>query len=157
MTGLLWALFCWTLARAGHAPSRVLVPIPRHSYYTWQAVFVLPVLFVQWQCCTSVAHASARALGGRGARALLRDALAHALGWPLLGLFLLPDIFGFYARGFGFLGTLVRFTAPLAFLTSLMAATYAVRTQHGLSYTRAAAAAAAGMLAQALVGAPLLR
>lgn len=155
--GALWSVFSLVLASQGHAPSRVLVPIAREHYYAAQALFVLPLLALQWAVCSLVSFRSARALGGAGSFDETLRLLGFALGLPLLLLFLLPDVVCYALSGFASLGKLVRVTAPLTFVVSTWAAARGLRRVHGLSRLRALAAASVGVLAQAALGAPLLR
>jgi hypothetical protein len=155
--GAVWAILCGLLAAGGHAPSVTLLPIPRERYYLAQALFVVPVLLAQWALCAALAHAAARALGGRGALPATANALGLALAVPLLVIFLVPDLVAYLSMGFAALGPLVRVTAPLALIGSLVLATAAVRSTHALGTGRALAAAAAGVLAQAAAGGVFLR
>lgn len=152
LSGAVWALFCAWLWSAGHAPSRTFVPIPRELYYAAQALFVIPLLLMQWKLATWLA---AR-LGGSVPK-VLASGMAEALAVPLLVLFLLPDLVSYGLFGFGSLGKLVRVTAPLSFVVSLALGTIAVARASGRSYPRSAGAALAALLAQALLGAPILR
>lgn len=155
--GVLWSVFSLVLANDGNAPSRVLVPIARQHYYVAQALFVLPLLALQWAVCSLVSFRVARALGGGGSFGATLERLGFALALPLLLLFLLPDVVCYALSGFSSLGKLVRVTGPLTFVVTLWAATRALRRVHGLSRSRALAAACAGVLAQAALGAPFLR
>jgi hypothetical protein len=155
--GACWAALCWMLARDGHAPSRVWLPIDRRDYYLAQAAFVLPMLLLQWAVCSVIASGLARRLGGTGSWTATAHALGTALGAPLIALFLVPDIIAYQAFGFSALAKLVRVTAPLAMFSTLALATLAIRRVHRLSGARAFAAAASSVFAQALLGAPLLR
>jgi hypothetical protein len=153
----LWALFCLLLARAGHAPSRVLVPLPRESYYLAQALFVLPLMLLSWLLCALVAVWVGRALGGSGRFRAALNTLGLSLALPLMALFLLPDMLAYAAFGFSALGPLVRVTAPLSFVATLALAALAMHVSHALPRGRAFAAGAAGVFAQAALGGLLLR
>lgn len=157
VAGAIWAALCLLLYRAGHAPSRALVPIARADYYLYQACFVVPLLLAQWRLASAVAQRVARALGGHGAASLLSDRLAPALALPLILLFLVPDLLAYAWLGFGALAKLVRITAPLSFAGSVWLGSRAVRRVHALGGGRAFAAALLGVLAQALLGGVLLR
>ena len=155
--GFGWALLCAWLALEGHAPSVTLVPIPAESYYAAQALFVVPVVLAQYAVLGAVAHAMARALGGSGEQ---RDTLARlgpAFALPILLVLVIPDAVVLAAAGFDALGALVRITAPLLALTTWALATMAVRRACRLSTGRGALAALTGLIAQAALGAPLLR
>jgi hypothetical protein len=155
--GAAWAGLCAWLAADGHAPSVTLLPIARERYYLVQAVVVIPVLLGMWGLCAVVANGVARALGGKGTlwRTLL--ALGPALGVPLLCCFVIPDLVAYGVWGFGALGAVVRVTGPLALVVSTVAATGAVYGEHDVSRGRAAVAAVAGVVAQAVVGGVVLR
>lgn len=155
--GATWALLCALLAAAGHAPSFTVLPIPRETYYRVQAIAVVPILLGLWALCAAVASRVAHALGGSGDALRAAGPLGLALGGPLLGAFLLPDLVVYLTAGFAALAPLVRVTAPLSFALTLLAATFAVATSHGLPRGRAFVAAAAGVIAQAALGAVILR
>jgi hypothetical protein len=157
LAGTCWAVLCVMLASAGHMPSRTLVPIARAHYYAAQAFFVTPLLLFLWLLCTTVASRAARALGGRGSWTTTANCMGLSLAGPLLLLFLLPDLISYQLLGFSALGLLVRVTGPLSFLGSVVLATLMLRISHGLPSGRAALAATAGVLAQGLVAAILLR
>jgi hypothetical protein len=155
--GLAWALLCAWLALEGHAPSVTLVPIPRESYYAAQALFVVPVVLAQYAVLGSVAHAMARALGGSGQRRATFAWLGPAFALPILLVLVIPDVLVLATAGFDALAALVRVTVPLLALTTWVTATVAVRRACSLSLGRAALAALVGLIAQAALGAPLLR
>jgi hypothetical protein len=157
LTGAVWALFCWWLARAGHAPSRTLVPIPREHYYFAQAGFIVPLLLLQWALLSIVSTRVSRALGGSASVAASAAALASALYAPLIGLFLLPDLLVYVCFGFTALAKLFRFTAPLSFAATLYLATRQLARVQQLTTSRALLAALAGVFVQAFVGGLLLR
>jgi hypothetical protein len=157
VAGAIWACLCLILYRAGHAPSRTLVPIARADYYLYQACFVVPLLLAQWCLASAVARRIARALGGSGEARQLTDQIAPALALPLILLFLAPDLLTYAWLGFSALAKLVRITAPLSFLGSVWLGTRAVRRTQGLRGGRALLAAFLAVLAQSLVGGVLLR
>ena len=157
LTGTCWAVLCVMLASGGHMPSRTLVPIVREHYYAAQAFFVTPLLAFLWLLCATVTAVTARALGGRGNWTTTANCVGVALAVPLLLLFLLPDLIAYQLLGFPALRLLVLVTAPLSFLGSLALSTFMLRISHGLPSGRAGIAATAGVLAQSLVGAVLLR
>jgi len=154
---VVWALFCLALAHEGRVPSRTFVPIPQRHYYAVQALFVTPLLLLQWLVCSAISTTVARALGGSARFRETANKLGLALALPLLVLFLLPDVVVYALWGFPALGKLVRVTAPLSFAVTMSAVTASLQTLHGLSWARAFSAAALGVLAQTLLGAPLLR
>lgn len=156
--GGLSALFLAWLAIEGEAPSGPLVvPIPRASYYAWEAVFVWPLRLVMALAFAGSAHAVARRLGGSGTFVDTFDHGARALAVPFLALWLLPDVLLYATGGFERLTAGVRFTAAASTLGTVVLAVIAVRRAHTLSSGRACAAAVVGLVAQGVIGATLLR
>jgi hypothetical protein len=153
----LWAVLCLVLALGGHAPSVVLVPIPRDRYYLAQALFVVPLSFALWGICAVVAQSVARRLGGSGTLRDTSRAMALALAAPIALTLVIPDLIIYGAFGFDALGRAVRVTAPLTALASTLLAARAVRRHHALGWPRAFAAGALGVIAQAVVGGVFLR
>jgi hypothetical protein len=152
-----WALLCLVLALGGHAPSVVLLPIPRDSYYMAQAAFVVPLSFALWGICSVVAQQVARKLGGSGRLEPTARGMAFALAAPILLAIVIPDLIIYGAFGFSALARAVRVTAPLAAIASVLLAMRAVRVQHALSRPRALVSGALGVLAQAAIGGIFLR
>lgn len=157
VAGGCWAVLCLLLARAGHAPSATLLPLPATSYYRWQAAFVVPLLLAQWLATAAIAHRLARALGGASRFAAIASALGPALAAPLLVVFVIPDLVVFATAGFAALAILVRATGPLLLLTTVALVTIALRAATSLSRGRAAFAAVIAVLLPAAVAALLLR
>lgn len=158
LQGTLSAAFLVWLALAGEAPSGPLVlPIPRPSYYAFEAAVVIPVRLAMAFAFAWSAHRVARSLGGRGTFAQTFDRGALALALPFVALWLLPDVVLYATSGFDALGPALRFTAPATMLATLVLAVRGLRTVHELSYGRAIVATLVGSIAQALVGAPVLR
>ena len=153
----LWAALCLQLFAGGHAPSVALVPIEREHYYALQAVFVGPLLLVQWGVCSAVALKLARALGGNGPAIATANALAVALALPLSALLLVPDLIAYGRSGFGALAPLVRITAPLTLLASIALASDALCALHALPWRKALLAGGAAVLVQGALGGVLLR
>jgi hypothetical protein len=155
---VLSALFLAWLALEGEAPSGPLIaPIPRESYYAWEAVFVLPLRLAMALAFAGSAHAVARKLGGSGTFEDTFERGARALALPFVALWLLPDVALYATGGFARLTEGVRFTAAASSLGTLVLAVLAVRSAHGLSTGRAIVAALVGLVAQAVLGAPWLR
>jgi hypothetical protein len=155
--GLCWAGLCLLLAAGGHAPSRVFLPIPREHYYLWQAAFVTPLLFLLWWVASRISHAAARGLGGVGSQKDSAQALALALAVPIVVGLVMPDLVVYLVFGFPALARLIPWTAPLSALVTIALAAWALARSHRLATGRALAAALAGVLVQALLGAPALR
>lgn len=158
LQGALGAALLGWLAHEGEAPSGpLLLPIPRESYYAWEAVFVLPVRLAMAGTFALAAHQSAKRLGGTGSLGETFDRGAFALALPFLLLWWLPDVVLYATGGFDALSRAVRLLAPLSSLVTAALSVRALRAAHDLSLGRATLAALAGLIAQALVGAPLLR
>jgi hypothetical protein len=152
-----WAVLCLVLALGGHAPSVVLIPIPRESYYLAQAAYVVPLSFVLWGICSLVAQWVATKLGGSGSLVQTARGMAFALAAAIGLALVIPDLIIYGAFGFSALARAVRITAPLMALTATLIAARAVRDGHALSWPRALASGASGVLAQGLVGGIFLR
>jgi hypothetical protein len=156
--GVLSALFLAWLAYEGEAPSGPLIaPIPRESYYGWEAIFVSPLRLAMALAFAGSAHAVARKLGGSGTFEDTFDRGARALALPFLALWLLPDVVLYATGGFERLADGVRFTAAASSIGTLVLAVLALRHGHALSTGRALVAALVGLVAQAALGAPWLR
>lgn len=156
--GAAWSGLLLWLHGSGHAPSGpLLAPIPREDYYLAQALFVVPLLFLLWMVASSAAHLAARRLGGGAAFAVSSSTVALALATPALLAFLAVDAAVLAFAGFDAMSGIMRFTMPLSALWTISLLTIGLGSAHHLSTGRAVVAALAGWLAQALVGAPLLR
>ncbi|MFO0565491.1 MAG: hypothetical protein U0263_07505 [Polyangiaceae bacterium] len=156
-TAGVWSAFCVWLHRSGHAPSRVLLPIPPGDYYLYQAVGLVPLLFGAWWLLTVVTHALARLLGGSGRLRALGAAAGFAYALPLLGCFVLPDLVVFAAFGFGALGKLVRVTGLVLAAAEWLLVSRAITAAHGLRLRPASAIALVALLVQAAVLGVFLR
>lgn len=157
VTGGAWAALCLLLWSGGHAPSATLVPLPAADYYLWQAVFVTPLLVVQWVLLSVTAHVVARALGGTGRLRTTTVGLAFTFALPLLALFIVADLLTYLVAGFGALAVGSRIYGTATIVAVLLASSSLLRTVHRLSVPRATAAAFVGLVLQAAVGSPLLR
>jgi hypothetical protein len=157
VAGACWALLCGLLAVQGHAPSRAAIGLEPRHHYAAQAVFVTPLLSLQWLVCCSVTARVLRAFGAVVNWVATANRLALALALPLIGLLLVPDFVVYATLGFGALGKLLRITGPLCLLASIAIATLALRALYPLSTARVCAASALGVLAQALLGGLWLR
>lgn len=155
--GAIWAaLLLWLHAR-GHAPSRSVLPIPADDYYFWQALFVIPTLLACWTILTWVSLRIGTALGGHGEFGTLATAIAVAYAAPLAFTFVLPELFAFALFGFDALRVVIRFTAPLSGLVTLVLCTRTLARRLGLPLGRALVAAIAGLAAQGVVAGVALR
>jgi hypothetical protein len=157
IAGLCWALFSGWLAHRGHAPSHAALGIAPERFYALQAVFVIPLLELQWLLCAAITVRMLRAFGVRAAWTITANALAFALALPLVGMVLVPDLVVYAVLGFESLGKLVRWTAPLCMLGAIMTATLLLQKVHPVTTTRAAVAATLGVIGQALLGGVFLR
>jgi hypothetical protein len=149
VAGTAWAALSVVLAANGESPSRPAPFIPDDVHYLAQAIFVVPLFLVSWLVLSVVAS--------RIARGRAHAPLGYAYGLPLLVTWAIPDAIAYGVFGFGSLAPLVRVVAPATAVYTLFLASRAVRAATGCSSGRAFAAAIAGLLAQALVGAWALR
>lgn len=156
--GLGWAALLAALAWRGHAPTRPgPVPIALEDYYAWEAAFVLPVRAAMALALALVVHALARR-SGSGARFSCTWMLAAiSLAVPSVCAWLIPDAIVFATRGFDALAPAMRYYVPVSLTWTLVLVVAGLREVHGLGTGRAIAIAIAGLIAQAAVGAPLLR
>lgn len=135
--GAAYAGFSALLAARGISPRAVLLPIEPAQYYAAQALFVGP-LFVglAWLFArTTLLLAGTREVTPREAFA----ALAPRYAWPLLVLFVLPDLGVFLVAGHGALAKAMRYYAPLAPIAITVLAARHVQSSWGVSRLRAAA------------------
>ncbi|MCB9526376.1 MAG: hypothetical protein H6702_23775 [Myxococcales bacterium] len=150
--GLSWAALMALLALAGHQPSATAgLAVPPARYYAVAAAYVLPLCLLLGEIFARVAAALA------GADPRLRRPLRVAFGAVVCTLFVWPDLLAFAVGGFEALGTLVRITAPITALALLAVAGAQLHSAAQVAPARALLAATVGLLAQALVAAPLLR
>ncbi|CAN0548006.1 unnamed protein product [Laminaria digitata] len=84
-------------------------------------------------------------------------ALAPAYAGGLLWFLVVPDVLGYGAWGFEGLAKLVRLTGPLVLFGTWLWAGLAVSAVFGVSRARAALASFVGLVAQAVLLAPVLR
>ncbi|MCB9603636.1 MAG: hypothetical protein H6721_06020 [Sandaracinus sp.] len=158
LQGLLSAgLLAW-LASSAEAPSGpLLLPIAREDYYVWEAALVWPWRVAMALTFAGVATPLAHKLGGRGDFGSTFDEGAFALALPFLLLWWLPDVALYATGGFDALRSGVRVVAPLATTATWVLATLAMRRAHELSTPRATLVAFVGLVAQATLGALVLR
>lgn len=158
LQGLLSAGLLTWLASASEAPSGpLLLPIPREDYYAWEAALVWPWRVAMALTFAGVGTPLARKLGGRGDFGATFDEGAFALALPFLLLWWAPDVVLYATGGFDAMRSGVRVVAPLATLATWLLATLAMRRVHGLSTPRATLVAFVGLVAQATLGALVLR
>lgn len=157
LLGVFWSALLALLFAGGHAPSFVLLPIPPDLYYLAQALVMLPVLTALWWLSSEIAHRLARAAGGSGEEAGTRAALGFAYAAPMLVFHVLPELAAYLAGGFEAMALVGRFSLGLASLAVWALSAAALRVAHGVGLGVAALASFAGLLAQALVGALVVR
>src|SRR5690606_11366303 len=157
LLGLAWSVLLALLWSGGHAPSFVLVPIPRDLYYLAQAVLMLPLLTALWWLSSEIAHRICRAAGGTGTEGGTRAALGFAYAAPMLAAHVVPELVAFVAGGFEAMATVGRVTLGLASLWVWALSAAALRIAHGARVRTAVLASFAGLLAQALAGAVIIR
>lgn len=153
--GAAYAAFSYLLHRAGISPRAVWLPVDPARYYLAQTFFVGPLFFI----LTALYVYVVRLLAG-GARApfgMAFDRIAPAYAWPILFLFVVPDLSVFLAAGHGALATAMRFYGPLAPVAIVALTTGRARSLFGCSLGRAAAAALGALIVQGAAGAIALR
>jgi hypothetical protein len=155
--GAAWSALSAILWLQGAEAPAVLLPVAPRSYYGAQALFVAPWLGLLAAIFALVAAALARAMGGAARPAETWRALVPIWSLSLLVLFVLPDLAVVLALGREHLPRMMRLYAPLAPVAIVVLATRAVRRLHRVSAPRAAAAVVVALVAQASVGAVLLR
>ncbi|MBK8009947.1 MAG: YIP1 family protein [Deltaproteobacteria bacterium] len=158
ITGASWAVFLLALHLGGHQPSGpLLLPIPRASYYAWEAAFAVPIYAGMFYVKSGVLHGLARRLGGSAAWRQTQQVaggsilVSSVVGW------LIPDVVVFVVAGFSALATAMPFYVPVSVLWGITLATLGARAVHGLSRGRALFAGTIAWMAHVMVGAPFLR
>lgn len=151
---VLYAGFSLALFIQGISPRAVLLPIAPRSYYLAQTLFVGPLFILLAYVFSRVVRATA---GLEGAPAETFDALAPRYAWPIVVLFLIPDLLVFLLFGHAALAPAMRYYAPLAPLVIIVATTAWLRHQRSVGLLRAIAASLAGLFVQGAMGAPFLR
>ncbi len=154
--GVTYAVFSFLLYRSGVAARAVLLPIEPADYYLSQTLFVGPLLVA----CAALFASVVRGVAAPSTVVTYRDGfhrLAPLYAWPLLLLFVVPDLCVFLSLGHGSLARAMRFYAPLAPLAIVVLGARCARRLFSISLGRAVVAAIAGLLAQALLGALFLR
>lgn len=154
--GAVYAAFSFLLYRAGVAPRAVWLPIDPPAYYLAQALFVAPLFVLLTVLYVAVVRAVLPARAEVGFRAAYFR-LAPAYAWPLLVLFVVPDLLVFLSQGHAALPRAMRYYGPLAPLAIVALTVARARPLFGVGTGRAALAAFAGLVAQAALGALVLR
>jgi hypothetical protein len=149
------ALLSLVLALGGERPSG---PTPfGGSHFAAQALFASMLVPALWWILGTVAHGVSRLLGATRERSVTLVALAPAFAAPWLLTLVAPELLVYLVSGMGGLRSALRFLAPLTAVLELALCARALRRAHALSPARAGLAALAGLIAQALVGASVLR
>jgi hypothetical protein len=157
LLGISWTTLLMLLWTGGHAPSFVLLPIPRADYYLVQALTTLPILTGLWWLSSEIAHRIARAAGGTGGEGGVRTALGFAYAAPMLVAHIVPELAAYLAGGFRTMALVGRASLPIAALWVWALSAAALRVAHGVRVSVAIAASFAGLFVQAMAGALVLR
>ena len=112
---LVHGLFSLVLYGDGHQPSFPSPLIPVQDHYLYQAVLTIPTYLLLWVCMFLTAHEALRRLGGKASRATSALLSGYCLAVPILILFLIPDLIGYWFGGFELLPKILRFSAPVTF------------------------------------------
>jgi len=155
--GVVHAGFSLLLHLAGHAPRMGIPGFGRENHYLWQAIFVIPLYVALFWIGGLVAHGAARRLSGSASRDASLAVFGVAYAIPMITLFLIPDIVVFLAIGFAAIGKAMRWYAPIAAITCIWLGAAGLSRAHNIGTGRAAFAAFAGFVAQAIVGGLFLR
>lgn len=156
LSGIGWgalSLLLWI----GRFPARaVWLPVDPTDWYLIQGVVMLPLLTVLWWVMATVACFVAARLGGAGPKRGTFAALGFAYALPL-GLHVGAELTAYLLVGFEALGFVARISGPVAALWVWVLCALALKSLQGLSTPKAVLAAFAGLVAQLILGAPLLR
>jgi hypothetical protein len=158
--GAVHAGFSLLLHLAGHAPRAGIPGLGPEGHYLRQAIFVAPLYLVLFWIGGLVAFAAARRFSGAvgsGSRDGSLAVFGVAYGVPMTLLFLVPDVAVFLTLGFGAIGKAMRWYAPVAALACVWLGAAGLSRLHHIGMGRAALAAFAGFLTQAVVGGFFLR
>jgi hypothetical protein len=153
--GAAYAAFSFLLHQAGVSPRAVWLPIDPSRYYLAQTLFVAPLFLILTALYVYLVRLLAA--GGRGSFVVSFDRLAPAYAWPILLLFVVPDVSVFLAAGHGALAKAMRFYGPLAPIAIVALTTIRARSLYGCGAGRAAAASFVALIVQGVVGAVALR
>lgn len=155
--GIAWSALLVALWSGRHAPSVVLLPIPRDGYYAVQALLMLPVLTGLWWLHSEVAHRICAKARGSGTEAGVRTALGFAYAAPMLFAHVIPELAAYLAGGFDVMAQVGRASLGLASLWVWALSAAALRIAHGVRLPVAIGAAFAGLFVQALAGGLVIR
>lgn len=153
LLGMLWGLLCFLLWSARIEAPAVLLPIPAREYYLWQGLLMLPIVTGLWWIFGEIAH---RLAHGEGSEPATRTALGFAYALPMM-VHVLVEILLYLISGHDALADVARVSLPLAAIWVWVLSALALRAVHRVSTGRAIFASFAGLLAQAVAGALVLR
>jgi hypothetical protein len=155
--GLAWSLLSFLLWRDGAPARAVVLPIRPTAYYGAQALFVGPWLALLATIFALVAGGVARAWGGTASLRATWSTLVPIWALSLLALFVIPDLIVVLALGREHLPRAMRIYAPLAPLVITALSTHRLGSMHAVPAWRALLAVVIALVAQASIGAILLR
>jgi hypothetical protein len=153
--GATYAVFSYLLHQAGIAPRAVFLPIDPHAYYFAQTFFVAPLLAVLAALFSVVLHLLLPKRDVTIGEALRTFVPTYA--WPLLFLFVIPDLVVYLTLGHGALARAMRLYGPLAPVAIVVLASAAARRRYGAGHARVVFSSFVALVIQAVAGAPLLR
>lgn len=154
--GAVYAVFSFLLYRADIEPRAVLLPIDPKRYYLAQTFFVGPLMALLAFVFSYVIYVvAAPSITVRQSDMFRWFAPVYA--WPLLLLFVVPDLVVFLVLGHGSLAKAMRLYAPLAPIVIAVVAMRQARVHLEAGRLRAVAAAILGLLVQGALGAIVLR
>jgi len=151
LLGVAWGLLCALLWSSGRAPHAVLLPVPPHAYYLFQALITIPVLLALWWLFAALAG---RLAGG--VTPATRTALGFAYAVPMLAHVAVEGV-GYLLLGFDALALIAAISLPAASLWVWALSAVALKELHGCGWGRAVGASFAGLLVQAALGSVVLR
>ena len=106
LTGLLWSLFSWWLAEAGHQPGgRSFFT----AHYYVQSVILIPTMLLSWLIFSTFLGRCLSSAQSRERYRQTSTALGRILGGGYLLCWLLPDVVVYAIWGFDMLGKVVLF------------------------------------------------
>ncbi len=154
--GVVYAVFSFLLYRAEVVPRAIFLPIDPKSYYLAQTFFVGPLLAILAFVFSYVVYVvAAPSITVRQADMFRWFAPVYA--WPLLILFVIPDLVVFLVLGHGSLAKAMRLYAPLAPIVIAVVASRQARIHLEAGRLRSAAAAILALFVQGALGALVLR
>jgi hypothetical protein len=157
LLGIFWTGLAVLLWIDHHEPAHVLVPIPRSWYYLCEGLVLTPLLTGLWWLSSELAHRICARAKGEGSEAGTRAALGFAYAVPMLFAHVLPELVAYFVAGFGVLAIVNSITFGIAAIWVWALSAAALRVIHRVSVPIAIGASVVALMAQALVGALLIR